>query len=346
MLDDSPLAPLAVRFMTPIIGAGIKARLVGMTRGNSARLKRLTTISQLGNHPLDVVEVWSSRAGLADCDYNGHLSNSMYAKNLDFVRLNAAVRFFPGFHAVGGHVALAGTYHYFLKEIPIHQPYEILLFFGGWEEQKWVYLSAAFITRKKKGKGKGTQKHKALPSIPDATIPTTEALREAAADPEAGAIPSASTVIVPPVSEMADMDSAMPSGAATPLSGGASTPNPNADAQAAMMDLIRMKIPEDATLNAVAVSQYCFKSGRITVPPRVAFITSGFGDPARWERLMEIRKAPGGVKEMKRLLRGGWKDESWGDFWEFKDVEPRARAAGDQFSKLRFVMGALAGETR
>ena len=104
-------------------------------------------------------------------------------------------------------------------------------------------------------------------------------------------------------------------------------------------------MPSDVTLHAVAVSQYCSKLGRITVPPRVAFIASGFGEPARWERLMTIRRQPGGAKEIRKLMQGGWKDrETWGDFWDFKDCEPRGRKAGDQLKKLRFVMGAIAGD--
>lgn len=252
------------------------------------------------------------------------------------MRLNAAVRFFPGFsgHEVGGHVALAGTYHLFIKEIPLHSDYEILLYFGGWEEHKWVYLTAAFITRKK---GKDKQAAKNI-RAEDAAVQITQGVPDASTqrNERAPELTSAS-LAVPPVTEVGG-NSNTTSGIATPA------PEEINEAQAAL-EVLNIHLPSDVTLHAVAVSQYCFKIGRLTVPPRVAFIASGFGDPARWERLMTIRKQPGGGKEIRQLMQGGWKDrETWGDFWDFKDCEPRARKAGDQLKKLRFVMGALAGD--
>lgn len=353
-IRNSPLS-WHLRFMRPIIWAELKQVFVGRTKGHYARLQRLTTISPLNTHPLDVVEVWKSRAGIGDCDYNGHLSNSAYAKNLDFVRLNAAVRFFPGFtsHGVGGHIALAGTYHVFMKEIPLNQEYEILLYFGGWEEKKWVYLTAAYITRGVKGKvnGKEKESRKAEKPLLVKSLATTEALRQTTSPSS-----SSSIVFVPPATEIAlltpppsglttpepsfpELDPFSPSSSSSSDSGSGSPTD-----RQALIDAVRVKIPADATLNAIVVSQYCFKHGRITVPPRVAFIASGFGEPSRWEQLMEIRRRKDGLKEMKRLMRGGWKDEEWGNFWDFEDCEPRGRQAGDVLKKLRDVMGVVAGE--
>jgi hypothetical protein len=250
---------------------------------------------------------------------------------LDFVRLNAAVRFFGGFsgHGVGGHVALAGTYHLFIKEIPLHTDYEIWLYFGGWEEQKWVYLTAAFITRKK---GKQHEKAGDVQGVRDA-------LTQSAAEST-----SASLVIVPPHTE-GDNGTNGGSGITTPALPTSTPSEETTNETQAALEAMRIQLPPDVTLHAVAVSQYCFKLGRVTVPPRVAFIASGFGDPARWERLMTIRRQPGGAKEIRKLMQGGWKDrETWGDFWDFKDCELRGRQAGDQLKKLRFVMGAIAGD--
>lgn len=50
-------------------------------------------------------------------------------------------------------------------------------------------------------------------------------------------------------------------------------------------------LPEGAILHCLHVSSYCFKQGRITIPPRVALTASGFGDPKRWARLQEIRNS-------------------------------------------------------
>lgn len=231
-----------------------------------------------------------------------------------------------------------------MKEITINTEYEILLYFGGWEGHKWVYLTAAFITRNK-GRHKQDAKEGKKSSTPSTKplegIPTISSLALDRA--ESAEATDASIVIVPPVLEVTDISASTPaSGIATPLNDA----SPEARAERSALETIHINLPEDATLHAVAVSQYCFKHGRMTVPPRVAFIASGFGDPARWERLMEIRKQTGGLKEMGRLMKGGWKDESWGDFWDFKDCEPRGRKAGDQLRRLRFVMSALAGEGR
>jgi len=93
------------------------------------------------------------------------------------------------------------------------------------------------------------------------------------------------------------------------------------------------------TLHAVAVSQYCFKLGRVTVPARVAFTTPGFGDPARWERLMTIQRQPRGVKEIRKLMQGSWKEMEI-----FRIVKRGGRKAGDQLKRLRFITGVLAGD--
>lgn len=181
---------------------------------------------------------------------------------------------------------------------------------------------------------------------------------------------SASIVIVPPVTEAGTTLSAdssnLTSGIVTPFAPGLASdvfagtnthgtlpPNShNDDASPNMqeaLDAIRLRIPEGATLHAVAVSQYCYKLGRVTIPPRVALIACGFGDPTRkrWERLQQIRDAPDGERKIKQILRGGWKDhEVWGDFWEFEEFEGKARKAAEALKQLRTVMGALSGEGR
>lgn len=61
------------------------------------------------------------------------------------------------------------------------------------------------------------------------------------------------------------------------------------------------ELPAGAVLHCVHVSTYCFKHNRITVPPRVALIASGFGDPAvgRWDRVQEIRN----TRQQERQLQ-------------------------------------------
>jgi hypothetical protein len=92
-----------------------------------------------------------------DCDWNGHMSNSSYATNLDPVRMRVCAEWFPAFFTDGGRIALAGMtslffsalrddadkevwigahYHY-IREIPVGTAYEIRMSVGGWEK-KWV----------------------------------------------------------------------------------------------------------------------------------------------------------------------------------------------------------------
>ncbi|KDN33051.1 hypothetical protein RSAG8_13861, partial [Rhizoctonia solani AG-8 WAC10335] len=47
-------------------------------------------------------------AALDDCDWNGHLSNSSYAKNLDPARMNMLLSWFPAFINDGGMAAFGG----------------------------------------------------------------------------------------------------------------------------------------------------------------------------------------------------------------------------------------------
>lgn len=261
----------------------------------------------------------------------------------------------------------------FLKEIPLNADYEILTYLPGWEQQKWSYLSIAFITRPKSRKGAITSKK----THENGNSAELEVKAEAAAKELLKGVPhgqgsvdksdastpasiSDSLVIVPPVTSLGPSvdSSALTSGIASPIpapfvatNGSPSSAEDNSGAPSPEMqealDAIRLRIPEGATLHAVAVSQYCYKLGRVTIPPRVALIACGFGDPSRkrWERLQQIRDAPDGERKMKQILRGGWKDrETWGDFWDLDEFEERGHKGAVALKQLRAVMGALSGE--
>ena len=69
-------------------------------------------------------------------------------------------------------------------------------------------------------------------------------------------------------------------------------------------------IEKGATLHCVAISQYCFKIGRLTVPPPIVVGISGFGvskeSPVtmeRWGRAKRLRQNG----QMRRFLKEGWK---------------------------------------
>lgn len=111
-------------------------------------------------------------------------------------------------------------------------------------------------------------------------------------------------------------------------------------------------LPAGATLHAVAVSVQCFKWGRITVPPRVAFIASGFsapatpedtdGIPARWKRVQEWRKQKG---KLESFMRGGWRDGTDEEkaFWDFDEYEEEANRNAEQFKTIRGMMDQFKG---
>lgn len=241
---------------------------------------------------------------------------------------------FPGFVSAGGGLALGGTYFHFIKEIPMFAEYEVRLYFGGWESTKWVYLYAQFLTYPKKHK---SDLSKGLKSS-SGGLATVE---DVAKDLLKGVVQSQSFevddsgVLVPPVTTTTPSLSGIVSPAPRLVYGETSTPDTS------RIFIEAASVPEGAMLHATAVSQYCFKHGRITVPPRVAFIVSGFGNTDRWDRLKSLRQTKEGRKKFIQLLRGGWKDESEGDFWSFAECEPEGIKRGTLIKGLRDVMEGL-----
>jgi len=232
--------------------------------------------------------------------------------------------------------------------------YELRLFFGGWEDSKWLYLFAQYLTYPKSKPG--SKRSKAINRGSEGAAPTAE---DAAKNLLSGLKPNNpstlnnssvigdSMVIVPgePTNS-----STLLSGQDTPSSAGTKSPTEPHPL------LSVYPPPEGATLHAIAISQYCFKFGRITVPPRVALIVSGFGAPGvipnlpptapgygktRWDRLQDVRAGKEGKGKLKELLSGGWKDESEGDFWSFEEFEAEAKRRADVYRPLRTVMEGL-----
>jgi hypothetical protein len=115
------------------------------------------------------------------------------------------------------------------------------------------------------------------------------------------------------------------------------SPNGAATPSAAVQHALA-SLPDNANLHCVSVSSYCFKNGRITIPPRVALVASGFGDVSedRWTRLQELRKA----KKIVPLIRGGWREEEEGDgqfkdFWRLEEFEKKRVNSVHWLGKLR-----------
>jgi len=134
-------------------------------------------------------------------------------------------------------------------------------------------------------------------------------------------------------------------------------------------------LPENAVLHCVHTSSYCFKQGRITIPPRVVLIACGFGDRerGRWERVQEVRntraerekeisrarqippatlftfhepgterttdrKTCGGLRE---IFTGGWKRYEEEGLWDLAEYEERRKLGVERFSPFRSGLLAL-----
>lgn len=128
-------------------------------------------------------------------------------------------------------------------------------------------------------------------------------------------------------------------------------------------------LPEGAILHCLHVSSYCFKHGRITVPPRVALVACGFGDreKGRWERIAEIRNtrrqanpsSPGrenvyakdaevkttdkglGYGGLRSILRGGWREYEAEGLWDLPEYEEQRRRGVEAYSVLKERMDEL-----
>jgi len=134
-------------------------------------------------------------------------------------------------------------------------------------------------------------------------------------------------------------------------------------------------LPENAVLHCVHTSSYCFKQGRITIPPSVILVACGFGDRerGRWERVQEIRNtraerekensrarqippatmftfhAPGTEHAtdrrtyggLREIFTGGWRRYQDEGLWDLPECEERRKLGVERFSPLRAGLLAL-----
>jgi len=82
---------------------------------HTKRRQFVKQISPIGENPFDICVTYKTTVGLTDTDYNGHLSNSSYAKNLDYARMRAAVVCFPSVLEAKGWLGLGSSHFYFIK---------------------------------------------------------------------------------------------------------------------------------------------------------------------------------------------------------------------------------------
>jgi hypothetical protein len=233
--------------------------LVAKLRGREATRAWLTSVCPVDQNPFDRLTIYKGFSSPDDCDYNAHLSNSSYAKNMDFARVQACMDNFIGVFAHNVWMGLGASHYLFVKEIPANTPYEMRITIGGWDE-KWLYLVGYVVSYTSKQKAK---------HVGGTVSPTS---------------PLASPVV-----------------------------------QHALSTL-----PANATLHCITITLYCFKNGRITVPPRVALTASGFRSPSksRWLKLLQLRRE----HKMEPLIKGGYKDDEQNtsemqDFWKLEEFE-------------------------
>lgn len=94
----------------------------------------------------------------------------------------------------------------------------------------------------------------------------------------------------------------------------------------------------DEVIHCVAVSQICFKMGRITVPPSLVFATQGHClTPEQWGKVQDMEKRG----EMQKFLSGGWRDVPESERWwndVYTPLEPARRHNIAACDKLKTAM--------
>jgi hypothetical protein len=120
-------------------------------------------------------------------------------------------------------------------------------------------------------------------------------------------------------------------------------PNPNPNSTSANLASVDAKlssvdkeVEEGYTLHTVSISQLCFKVGRITVPPAVVFATNGMTSqapssastlPKTYEKVREILSKRDGLKKLREVYKGGWRESPWVELVEeaFRDIEEQRK---------------------
>lgn len=265
--------------------------LIGKPRETKERLETawLERLIPVGSEPWGCGTVLKKFAGPDESDYNLHLSNSSYPKVIDEARMVTAIVSFPNFYHVGGWTALGGTHFSFYREIPMFSNYEIRTNVACWDE-KWLYIIHRFVSpQKRKGPVKDRESQPRSPPSNSAPAPIFHT-------PAVGtSTPSLSQPVLSPAT-MGIITAAR----------------------------LRAEEPDGATLNCVAISETCFKIGRITVPPSIALVMNGISQPSPdtpyshenpppcWSKVKELTKDP---KTIRAFLSGGWRDVPPAERW-------------------------------
>ncbi|KAF7313938.1 hypothetical protein HMN09_00552100 [Mycena chlorophos] len=232
----------------------------------------------IGINPFRQVWTYKWRVDIHEGDLFMHMSNSSYAAVLDRTRMHLATMVFPTLLRIGGMAPLAAMHYHFIREIPTLSHYQVRATIVAWD-QKWFYAVFRFV-RPASGKDQGKGK-KIMP------------------DPS----PIAATPLPAPTN-------------------GVNHSNGSADPDDIMKAIAARAVhepePDGATLYTVVVNQFCFKVGRISVPPAVVFACNGLYTPADpesapakgpappwWETVREINRSNA---KIRKFFSGGWRE--------------------------------------
>ncbi|KAH7907726.1 hypothetical protein BJ138DRAFT_1137428 [Hygrophoropsis aurantiaca] len=257
----------------------------------------------IGVDPFEFTTRFKGWTSIDDVDFNGHLSNSSYAKTLDFARVESALRAFPAFTRNGGWIGLGSSHYHFVREIPIFTSYEIRTNIGAWDD-KWVYVISRFVSLSCNGRSSKSQKSQSrMANSNPHTPPRTHSECNIVSQPE----------------RFSGDD----------IASAAAQLHPYED--------------DNTTLYCIAISRYCFKHARITVPPSVVLACEGFSapqtpdiqprysqthPPPHWGQVQRLRNSPHGNAEVFReFLKGGWRrvpeSQRWWDAALADPIESR-----------------------
>ncbi|WVQ75525.1 hypothetical protein IAR50_005152 [Cryptococcus sp. DSM 104548] len=264
---------------------GIKAYYLAWRKGNAKYLSDWKKANDRSGGVKGLRVRHKRIAGIDDCDYNLHLSNSCYAKNSDSLKMDFCIQLLSPVFTPGAHMALGATHYNFFKEVPIGMEYTMEAYTLGWDE-KWLFFACEFLIYPKGKKSKGS------------------AAKDKAISGASSAVSSSAPHIVPSIS-----------GTSTPVPSGTATPsNPSVlsnrceELKKAWVARRQAQPREDGgVLCCLSISEYCLKMGRVTIPPRVAlWLALQSPDKAQQERAKAIVL---GKDHGRAFLRGGWKEE-------------------------------------
>lgn len=255
-------------------------------------------------------------------------------------------------------MGLGGSHYNFIKEIPLYADYEIRVNVVGWEE-KWMYVVAQFVTYPKK---KRSLLSKLIPRM-DKTGFTTGPLAtstpngRSALDSKLDGLSKKSRQDASISDDQSDIEPSDFNMNSSDEDEAHSTAPTSISSSQTIKRSALPPIPDGAVLHAVHVSSYCFKQGRITVPPRVLFVACGFGDQTkinRWERVQQIRNTRTGkegffgnlgvkkdTRGLRGVLAGGWKKYEKEGLWDLPEFEERRKRGVEAFGRLRHDFEAL-----